>query len=78
MMSELTELRLKIWEKKNMLKKCDEQKKLVKMAIRNAGTINALAARLGVSRNTIARWVDGKHRMRSDLMLELLKWVKEK
>lgn len=77
-MSELSDLRKKIYESKNMFKKCDEQKKLVKTAIRNVGTINALAAKLGVSRNTIARWVSGKHRMRSDLMLELLKWTKEK
>jgi transposase-like protein len=77
-MSELSDLRKKIYESKNMFKKCDEQKRLVKTAIRNVGTINALAAKLGVSRNTIARWVSGKHRMRSDLMLELLKWTKEK
>lgn len=77
-MSELSDLRKKIYERKDMFKKCDEQKKLVKTAIRNVGTINALAAKLGVSRNTIARWVSGKHRMRSDLMLELLKWTKEK
>lgn len=77
-MSELSDLRKKIYERKDMFKKCDQQIKLVKMAIRNVGTINALAAKLGVSRNTIARWVSGKHRMRSDLMLELMKWIKEK
>jgi transcriptional regulator with XRE-family HTH domain len=76
-MTELTELRKKIHERKKMLKKCVEQKILIRNAINKAGSINALASRLGVSRNTITRWTNGQHVMRSDFMLELLKWVKE-
>jgi transcriptional regulator with XRE-family HTH domain len=76
-MTELTELRKKIHNRKNMLKNCDEQKKLIKKAILHLGSINAVADRLGVSRNTIARWAEGKHIMRSDFMLEILKWIKK-
>jgi DNA-binding transcriptional regulator YdaS (Cro superfamily) len=61
-----------------MLKKCDEQKKLVRMAIRSVGTINALASKLGVHRNTITRWASGEHIMGSNFMLEILKWTREK
>ena len=52
-----------------------EQGKLINLAIKKAGSIDALAEHLGVCRQTIFKWRKGIHEMKITQYLELSKWV---
>lgn len=52
-----------------------EQQILIMKAIKKAGSIDALAAKLGVCRQTIFKWRTGIHEMKMTKAMELLKWV---
>jgi transposase-like protein len=52
-----------------------DQGKLINLAIKKAGSIDALSQRLGVCRQTIFKWRKGVHEMKMSRYLELSKWV---
>jgi len=55
----------------------NRQIKIVQTAIQRAGSVNALAIRLGVHRNTIGRWLKGTQEMKSGIYMELVKWLEK-
>ena len=52
-----------------------DQSKLINIAIKRAGSIDLLAERLGVCRQTIFKWRNGIHEMKMNKYVELLKMV---
>lgn len=55
-----------------------EQVRIVTLAIDKCGSVDTLAARLGVCRQTVFKWRNGIHSMKWAMAVELMKWVKEK
>lgn len=53
----------------------NRQAKIINAAIKKAGSIDALADKLGVSRQTIFKWRKGMHEMKMTKAMELIKWV---
>lgn len=54
------------------------QTKLVNDAVKKAGSVDALALKMNVSRQTIFKWRNGQHEMKFTIAMELLKWVNRK
>lgn len=52
-----------------------DQARLINLGIKKAGSIDALADKLGVCRQTIFKWRKGIHEMKMTQYLELFKWV---
>jgi DNA-binding transcriptional regulator YiaG len=50
---------------------------LVEIGIRKCGGVSLFAQKIGVTRNTVARWKSGKHMMSGNYLMEIMRWIKE-
>jgi DNA-binding XRE family transcriptional regulator len=55
-----------------------EQMRIVNLAIAKCGSVDTLAARLGVCRQTVFKWRSGVHSMKWSMAMELMKWANRK